>query len=350
MGAEDPGESGFDVTRDLVCTASATHFTSLNRAWEELLGWSRHEMMSRPFADFIHPDDLNRSANEAARVVEEDRELIRFENRFRTKSGDWRWLRWNAHTDGETWFAIAVEVTDEKLAEERLREAIRTGGLVVYSQPIIDPRTGNIVQEELLVRLRVPGYRGVLAPAMFLPEAERSGAIVMIDRWMAMQALKLAGAGRNVEVNLSARSIDDDDLMAELAEALASAGSSRRRLVFEITETAALGNPDAARELAERLGTLGCSLALDDFGTGYGSLTHLRHLPLHMLKIDTSFVAGLRQSHADRTLVRGIATIAREMGLKTVAEGVEDAATYELVKGYEIDRIQGFLVGRPAPV
>jgi PAS domain S-box-containing protein len=350
MGAEDPGESGFDVTRDLVCTASATHFTSLNRAWEELLGWSRHEMMSRPFADFIHPDDLKRSAGEAARVVEEDRELIAFENRFRTKGGDWRWLRWHAHTDGETWFAVAVDITNAKLAEERLREAIRTGGLVVYSQPIIDPRTGNIVQEELLVRLRVPGYRGVLAPAMFLPEAERSGAIVMIDRWMAMQALKLAGAGRNVEVNLSARSIDDDDLMAELAEALASAGSSRRRLVFEITETAALGHPDAARELAERLGTLGCSLALDDFGTGYGSLTHLRHLPLHMLKIDTSFVAGLRQSHADRTLVRGIATIARGMGLKTVAEGVEDAATYELVKGYEIDRIQGFLIGRPAPV
>jgi EAL domain-containing protein (putative c-di-GMP-specific phosphodiesterase class I) len=173
-------------------------------------------------------------------------------------------------------------------------------------------------------------------PGAFLPDAERSGSIVDIDRWMAMRGIELAEAGRNVEVNLSGRSLADDDLMDELADALTSAGTSRRRMVFEITETTALGNPDATRELAERLASLGCSLALDDFGTGYASLTHLRHLPIQMLKIDASFVAGIRDCTIDRTLIRGIAAIASELGMLTVAEGVEDGATYELLRGYEI--------------
>ena len=116
--------------------------------------------------------------------------------------------------------------------------------------------------------------------------------------------------------------------MAEIADRLADAGVSARRLVFEITETAALENVDAARDLAERLGRLGCVIALDDFGTGYGSLTHLRRLPVKLIKIDASFVRGLREHPEDRALVRGVAAIARELGMQTVAEGVEDAATF----------------------
>jgi PAS domain S-box-containing protein len=343
----------FDMEHDLISTANAEgRFTSLNAAWEKVLGWSREELMARPFIEFVHPQDVERTAAVSARIAEVDHELAGFENRFRTAGGDWVWLHWNARTDGDTWFAVAFDVTARKRAAERLRDAIDENRLLAYSQPIVDQRSGTVVQEELLVRMRSKGRssNGVLAPAAFLQEAERSGLIRAIDRWMTIRGLDLARRGRNVEVNLSATTIADDGLMAEIAERLADAGVSARRLVFEITETAALNDIEAARELAERLGRLGCAIALDDFGTGFGSLTHLRRLPVKMIKIDASFVGGLRDHREDRALVRGVAAIAQELGMKTVAEGVEDATTFRILRDYGIDRVQGYLIGRPAPL
>ncbi len=113
--------------------------------------------MARPYIEFVHPDDVTRTAAESARINEVDHELIAFDNRFRTRSGEWRWLRWSARTDGETWFAIAFDITDRKLAEDDLRAAINQNRLLAYSQPIIDQRSGTVVQEELLVRLRTNG-------------------------------------------------------------------------------------------------------------------------------------------------------------------------------------------------
>lgn len=340
---------GFDIEHDLICSADTEgRLTALNTAWERMLGWTREELMARPFLDFVHPDDVERTALETAKLTQPDRELSAFENRYRTKAGEWRWLRWSARSDGETWFAVATDVTEGKEAERRLREALVEERLLAYSQPIVD-RAGRVVQEELLVRLQDPDGT-IRPPADFLPQAERSGLIVEIDRWMSREGLRLARRGRNVEVNLSARSIQDDAFMDELSDAIRSAGVSARRLVFEITETSALQNFDATTEFAERLDRLGCLFALDDFGTGYGSLTHLRHLPIQMLKIDISFVRGIRKSAADRTLVRGVAAIARELGMQTIAEGVEDAVTYRVLGDYGIDRAQGFLIARPAPV
>ena len=349
---EPPGMR-FDMQRDLLCTSNASgRFTSLNAAWERVLGWTREELMARPFIELVHPDDVARTEAERSRIGEIDRELIAFENRYRTRAGGWRWLRWNARTDGETWFAIAFDVTERKQAEERLRDAIEQRRLLAYSQPIIDQRSGTVVQEELLVRMRDggAGRARVLAPAEFLPAAERSGLIRKIDHWMTLRGLELAEHGRNVEVNLSAHTIADAGLMAEIAERLGRSRVSARRLVFEITETAALENLDAAQDLAERLGALGCEIALDDFGTGYGSLTHLRRLPVKLIKIDQSFVRGLRDHPEDRALVRGVAEIARELGMTTVAEGVEDATTFALLREIGVDRLQGYLIGRPAPV
>jgi PAS domain S-box-containing protein len=347
----DPADLRFDISRDLICTVDASgHFTSLNAAWERVLGWSREELMSRPLLDFVHPDDIARTAASSGRIAEADLELIAFENRYRTKDGDYRWLRWNARTDGETWFAIAYDITESMLAERWLREAIDERRLLAYSQPIVDQRTSAIVQEELLVRLRANEYGRVLEPAEFLPDAERNGTIRAIDLWMASRGIELAGGGRNVEVNLSAHSIADDEVMAELTGELASAGIAARRLVFEVTESAALANLDAAGEAAARLGRLGCMIALDDFGTGFASLSHLRRLPIQILKIDQSFVGGMLDNAEDRAVVRGIAAIARELGMKTVAEGVEDPTTYAILRGFGIDRAQGYLIGRPAPV
>jgi PAS domain S-box-containing protein len=345
------GELAFDIEHDLICTADVDgRFTSLNAAWERVLGWTREELMARPFIEFVHPDDAERTIRAAASLAEPDREVAAFENRYRTRDGEFRWLMWSARSDGNTWFAVASDVTERKEAERRLREAILENRLLAYSQPIVDHRSGRVVQEELLVRLRERDGPGVLLPGAFLPEAERSGLIVEVDRWMTAEGLRLAKRGRNVEVNLSAKSIQDDTFLAELSEDIRSAGVAARRLVFEITETAALGNLDATSDFADRLDQLGCRFALDDFGTGFASLTHLRRLPIQMLKLDISFVGGIRTSAEDRALVRGVAGIARELGLETIAEGVEDAITYRLLGDYGIDRAQGFLIGRPVPV
>jgi PAS domain S-box-containing protein len=342
----------FDIEHDLLGTANADgYFTSLNSAWESLLGWSREELMSRPYIDFVHPDDVQRTIDEAARVTRSDYELVNFENRYRTKRGEWRWLRWSARSDGETWFAVAHDITVRKRAEERLRKMLTEENLLAYSQPILDARGGRMVQEELLARLRGPDDgQPVIPPDGFVPAAERYGLIGLVDCRMAAEGVAMARQGRFADVNLSARSISNVEITEHLERSLADAGDGARRLVFEITESAAVEHLDAAREFAERMVRLGCSFAIDDFGTGYGSLTYLRQLPVRFLKIDRSFVLGLTENREDQAMVRSIVAIAKEFGLRTVAEGVEDDRTLEMLRGYGVDHVQGYLTGRPLPL
>jgi EAL domain-containing protein (putative c-di-GMP-specific phosphodiesterase class I) len=308
--------------------------------------------MDRPLIDFVHPDDVERTLEEAAKVGQPDYELVDFENRYRTKAGDWRWLRWNARSDGETWFAVAFDISERKRAEERLRRTLTEDRLVAYSQPILDQRRGLVVQEELLVRLRASanGHGVMMAPGAFLPEAERYGLVGVVDRWMVTEGVALAGRGRPAEVNLSAVSITDEAFAVGVAQVVRSARIGAGKLVFEITETAAIEHLDAARDFADRLVRLGCRFALDDFGTGYGSLTYLKHLPLEFLKIDTSFVRGVVSSAEDRALVKSVVAIAGEFGLQTVAEGVEDETTLSELRSCGVDHVQGYLFGRPRPL
>ena len=345
-------ELHFDIQRDLVCTANADgYFTFLNGAWERLLGWSRDELVAQPFLEFVHPEDRERTAATTGRVAETDFEIVGFENRYRTKDGGWRWLRWNATTDGATWFAVAYDVTEGKEAEERLRRALTEDRLLAYAQPIMDQHTKRFVQEELLARLRVGnGDESVLAADQFLPEAERHGLIGMIDRWMVGQAILYARGGKPAEVNLSARSIADESLALELVDAVRQAEVPAGCLTFEITETAAIENLDAARDFAQRLVRLGCRFALDDFGTGFGSLVHLRHLPVYLLKIDRSFVLGMTESTADQALVRGVVAIADRLGILTAGEGVENEETLAALHDCGVDLAQGNLIGEPRPL
>jgi PAS domain S-box-containing protein len=345
------GGSGFHIERDLLCTVNADgYFTSLNSGWERILGWTREELMSRPVLDFVHPSDRERTVAELSHVERPDYEVVNFENRYRARGGGWRWLRWSARADGERWFAVAFDVTDEKETEARLRGLLTDEHLLAYSQPIID-QTGEIVQEELLVRMRASsGTERVLAPSDFLPDAERTGLIGLIDRWMAAHAVALSRQGRRAEVNLSPLSLGDDEFTGRLEQWIDRAEVNPSNLVFEITETAALEQLDLAVDFAERLTRLGCQFALDDFGTGFGSLTHLRLLPVRYLKIDTSFVSDAASSLEDQAMLRGIVAIARELGVLTVAEGIEDAPTLDLVTEIGVDYAQGFHIGRPAPV
>lgn len=256
---------------------------------------------------------------------------------------------------------IATDVTERQQVErdlgewleweERIGRAVHDGRMLVYSQPIIDVATGELWGEELLVRMQGDsGPDDVIVPGQFLPQVERFGLMPVIDRFMLAEAVKLAAVGRRVSVNVSATSIEAQALADEIVAQVAAVPHAAPYLTFEITETAALAAPELARAFSGCLADLGCGLALDDFGTGYGSFTELRSLKLQTLKIDLSFVRHLATSEEDQRIVKLIIHIAREFGISTTAEGVEDADALALLREYGADRAQGYFLGRPAPV
>ncbi len=231
---------------------------------------------------------------------------------------------------------------------DKVREAIESDRLVLYAQPILDLRKDTIDSEELLVRL-IEEDGDVIPPAAFLPTAERFGLMQDVDRLVVRRALELARSGRRLAINLSGRSIDDDEIVGMIEEAVQD-GVDPGNLTFEITETAAVSNMEHARRFAERLERIGCRLALDDFGTGLSSLSYLKHIPAQVLKIDIEFVQGIVGSSLDQYLVRTIVGIAKRLGQVTVAEGVEDAATLTMLRRFGVDFAQGYYLGRPAPI
>jgi EAL domain-containing protein (putative c-di-GMP-specific phosphodiesterase class I) len=231
---------------------------------------------------------------------------------------------------------------------ERIREALDAGRVVVDSQPIVELASGAVVREELLVRM-LDEHGDKIPSAAFLPAAERFGLIERIDLLVLGRALELAGEGRPVAVNVSARTMSSDGYLAELEEAIA-AGLAPALLSFEIAENTAVANMAEAQSFAERVRALGCSLALDDFGSGFSSFTYLKHIPAQYLKIDIEFIHELKRSPSDQQLVRAIVSVARGLGQETVAEGVEDEETLDLLRRLGVDLVQGFELGKPASV
>lgn len=231
-----------------------------------------------------------------------------------------------------------------------VRKAIDEQRLVLYSQPIVDMATGSPFAEELLVRMIDPATGRPIAAGQFVPTAERFGLIRRLDHWVVARALELGAVGRRVNVNISAASISDKDLTEMIKSGLAASGADPSLLTFEITETAATPAIESLRDFTSRVEALGCGLALDDVGTGFGSLTYLRHLPFTELKIDMQFVRGMLESNADARIVESLVVIARGLGMRTVAEGVETAELIEPLLELGIDCGQGYLFGRPAAV
>ena len=168
-------------------------------------------------------------------------------------------------------------------------------------------------------------------PGEFLPPAERFGLVQEIDRWVVAEAVKLAKE-RRVEVNLSGKSIGDAGLIEQIETQLRSEGADPANLIFEITETAAAENLEAARDFAWRLRALGCGFALDDFGTGYGTFAYLKHLPVTFIKIDIEFVRYLAIDPSDQKIVKSIIAVAQNFGVETIAEGVEHQTTLDLLR------------------
>lgn len=238
---------------------------------------------------------------------------------------------------------------------ERIRAALDEDRLVLHAQPVVETATGRATQHELLVRM-VDVHGDLIPPGSFLPVAERFGLIREIDRWVLTRAIRMLGEHRAegrrpvVEINLSAHSLGDAQLALHIGRELRAAGVDAAQLIFEVTETTAIGNMAAARSFAERLGELGCRFALDDFGAGFGSFYYLKHLPFHFIKIDGEFVRSCASDPTDRLVIKAVVELARGMGKRTVAEFVGDEPTLAILTELGVDYAQGFHLGPPAPL
>jgi diguanylate cyclase len=235
-----------------------------------------------------------------------------------------------------------------------LRRAIEHQQLVLHYQPIIDTQTSKVLGVEALVRWQHPEH-GLLPPGEFIPLAERTGLITPLTNYVLKAALQQcrqwcqAGHELAVAVNVSARRLLDLSFPDEVAGLLANWEVPARLLVVEITESTIMADPTHALEVLGRLDEMGVQVAIDDFGTGYSSLAHLKSLPVHELKIDRSFVSQLTSSASDAVIVRTTIDLGRNLGLRVVAEGVEDAITWQELDALGCNAIQGYYVSRPIP-
>lgn len=347
--------------------------TYMNAAASRMLGFTKAELRGKPVHEAIHYQHADGSAFpatecEICRMRSEDRPFRKAEDAFTRKDGTIFPVAYSAAPlgsgAGRRGVVIAFHDTTKERTEEarverelnmmawvgRVRDALDDDRLVLYSQPIMPLGDGE-PSEELLVRML--GRDGeVIPPGSFLPAAEKYGLIGEIDRWVITQAVRLAADGRHVHVhaNLSANSVAHLDLLPVIARELRESNADPTRLGFEITETALMDNIDAGAAFARGLADLGCSLSLDDFGTGFGSLTYLQRLPFTYLKIDIEFVRDLPTNEANQQLIKGIVNLATGFGIQTIAEGVENAETLDLLRDYRVDFAQGFHIGRPAPL
>jgi diguanylate cyclase (GGDEF)-like protein/PAS domain S-box-containing protein len=234
-----------------------------------------------------------------------------------------------------------------------LRHCVDREELVLHYQPKIDLATGTICGVEALVRWLHP-EQGLLAPASFLGEVERTHLIAPVTRWVLNEALRQQRAWREqgldltMAVNISARSLRNvSGLPDTVAELTALWDTGPGRLTLELTEGALI--EDAAPAVLARLHEMGQMLSIDDFGTGYSSLAYLQRLPVDEIKIDRSFISSLARTSDDAFIVRSTIDLAHNLRLKVVAEGVEDENVAKLLAEYECDAAQGYHFARPAP-
>jgi len=233
-----------------------------------------------------------------------------------------------------------------------LRQGLEAGQLLLHYQPKVDLKSHSVIGAEALVRWRHP-RRGMIPPDQFIPLAEKGGLIRPLTRWVLNEALTQCEAwGREgrplaVAVNLSARDLQDPQLVDHIVWMLESKGVASNMLKLELTESAVMADPVRAAETLRAIDASGVGVAIDDFGTGYSSLGYLRRLPVSELKIDKSFVMGMARVEEDTAIVKSTNELGHNLGLVVVAEGVEDQETLDLLGSFGCDAAQGFFIGRP---
>ena len=236
-----------------------------------------------------------------------------------------------------------------------LRHAVDHGELRLYLQPKLALDTGHVVGAEALVRWQHP-QRGLVPPVQFIPFAEQTGFIRVLTLWVFEEAVRHwqtlsdAGIELSLSVNLSTRDLLDPDLPQKFEALLTKHGVPAKAFCLEITETAIMDDPQRALVTLERLNAIGFRLSIDDFGTGYSSLAYLKRLPVDELKIDQSFVRNMQTDADDAMIVRSTIDLAHNLNITVVAEGVENAQVWNMLRQLNCDQAQGYHMGRPMPL
>jgi diguanylate cyclase (GGDEF)-like protein/PAS domain S-box-containing protein len=250
--------------------------------------------------------------------------------------------------------AMAQERMNSQLAwKDRLVEAVEQDLFVLAYQPIVSVATGRVHHYEVLVRMKAPGGT-LFPPGKFIPTAEQFGLIHQVDRIIVTKAIRSLAEHRDLSpevgfsINLSGMSVGNDEMFELIAREIRESGVAPQRFTFEVTETAACEKLNDAMEFIAKVRKLGCHISLDDFGVGFSSFSYLKHLRVDTLKIDGSFIREIHENNADQLFVKALVDVARGMGIKTIAEFVENEAVYRLVSRLGVDYVQGYYLGKPS--
>jgi diguanylate cyclase (GGDEF)-like protein len=239
--------------------------------------------------------------------------------------------------------------------EMDLRDALEKDEFFLAYQPTFDLRDMSPTGVEALIRWRSP-TRGVVQPDAFIPLLEETGLIVEVGKWVLEEACAQgvawhrAGYPINIAVNVSGRQLDTDQVVTDIQDALSHSGLDPGALTIEITETTLMRNIEQTSRRLKAVKELGVRIAIDDFGTGYSSLAHLQKFPVDALKIDRSFISGLRSNQEGETLVRTLVQLGKALSIETFAEGIEQQHELSLLRHEDCDSGQGFLFARPLDV
>lgn len=277
------------------------------------------------------------------------------------KNADLAMYRAKAHgRDNYQFFSneMNVELTRQLALEGELRQALQQNQFQLYFQPQMDLKENRLTGYEALLRWVHP-QKGFIPPSEFIPVAEDSGLILPIGEWVLRTACEhirlfreqgLLPENGHIAVNLSPRQFHDPNLLTVIRDLLQTTGIQSRELEIEITESLLMDNVESTIITLNELKDLGIILAIDDFGTGYSSLNYLKRLPIHILKVDRSFVMDIPHDADDMEITAAVIAMAHKLGLKVVAEGVELAEQAEFLKENHCDFVQGYYYGKPMPV
>lgn len=359
-----------NMAEGMIAVDGQGHAVFANAAAERLLGWPATALIGVPIHDVTHferrdgtpypPEECPltqvRRTGIATRV-ERDAFIASDGSRVDVSYSASPW-----HDGSTAGIVVVFEDISESVNEEfrvqleldklawigRIEDALAADRFLLYAQPVLQLSDHSVSRYELLIRMKdVTG--SIILPNLFLPTAEEYGLIQRIDQWVIRQACELAAVGHTVALNVSAKSMTKP-LIGTLRDELTRLDVPPERLICEITETALIRAIGVGETFVTALRELGCQVALDDFGAGYAGFSYLKRLPVTFLKIDTQFVRDLATEPASRHVVVAIVNLARDFGIKTIAEGAEDWVTVDMLKELGVDYAQGFAIAAPAPV
>ena len=249
---------------------------------------------------------------------------------------------------------LIATANSQMYLEGQLRDALAGDGLVLHYQPVVGP-DGRVLSAEALVRWPHP-ERGMLAPGEFLPVAEQGDLLRELDRWVLRTALREASTWQSqsgkpvrIAVNLAGLVPGDPEFIDVVSNTVLESGIAWDRVILELVETLLVDLPSRSRAAMAELVAKGVRFAVDDFGTGYSSLARLKELPAQIIKVDRRFVAGVATDSSDFAVARALVDMARAMGRSCVAEGVETATQFHVLRGIGVEAYQGWLMSRPVP-